>query len=111
MSNRRNRYKEMERKMLFFLLGEAILFIFYLVAAGNGVVWLKVTLAIIGMLGAVLCLAFLYLTRELTRPRSLWMSVSAAALLLCILFSLILRFPSPNPYKIEKEATSQTETT
>jgi len=29
----------------------------------------------------------------------LWMSVSAAAVVLCLLFSLILNMPSPNPYK------------
>ena len=110
MSNRRNRYKEMERKMIFYLLGEVILFIFFLIAAGNGVTWLKVILAILCILGALLCLAFLYMTRELTRRRSLWMSVTAGAVLLCTLVSLVVRFPSPNIYKIEKEETSITQT-
>ena len=94
-----NRYKSMEKIMTRVLLADLGIFILFLVFAGIGIVWLKITLAIIAILTSILCLAYLYLTQELLKKRSLWMSVSAAAILVCILFSLILNFPSPNPYK------------
>ena len=94
-----NRYQTMEKYMTRILLGDLCLFILFLIFAGIGVAWLKVILAIIAILTSILCLGYLYLTQELLKKRSLWMSVSAAAILVCILFSLILNFPSPNPYK------------
>ena len=105
----KNRYKTMEKYMTWILLGDLCLFILFLIFAGIGIVWLKVTLAIIAILTSILCLAYLYLTQELLKNRSLWMSVSAAAILVCILFSLILNFPSPNPYKhpTESEAAAK----
>lgn len=99
MAKRRNRYKEMERYMTFALIADAALLLLYLIFAGLGVVWLKVILAILAIVLSCLCLVFLFLSKELLRQRSLWMSVGAAAVLVCILFSLILNFPSPNPYK------------
>ena len=36
---------------------------------------------------------------ELLRHRSLWMSAGALAILVCLLISLLLNYPSPNPYK------------
>ena len=109
MANNSNRYKEMERYMTMALIADAVIFVLYLIFAGTGVIWLKVILAILGIGLSGLCLAFLYLTQELLRRRSLWMSVAAAAVLVCILFSLILNFPSPNKYK--KEAPEQGGTT
>jgi len=76
---------------------DLVLFIIYLIAAGNGVIWLKATAAVLTILVSLLCLAFLYLNKEIYRQRSLWMSACALAILVCVLFSLILNFPSPNP--------------
>ena len=98
MTNGQNRYKTMSRNMTLVLIADCILFIIYLAAAGVGVVWLKVVSAILTILVAGLCLAFLYLTKELLRQRSLWMTTAAAALVICVLFSLILNFPSPSPF-------------
>ena len=98
MSNRPNRYKTMERYMSCALAVDLVLFIIFLIAAGNGIIWLKVICTIFSILISVLCLAFLYVTKELFRERSLWMSVSAAAILVCTIFALILNFPSPSPY-------------
>lgn len=99
MKKDQSRYKQMERYMCCTLAADLLIFIAYLIAAGNGIVWLKVIFAILTILVSCLCLVFLYLSKELLRPRSLWMSVSSAAILICLLFSLILNFPSPNPYK------------
>ncbi len=107
MGNRRNRYKEMERYMGLILAGDLLLFIAFLVASGCGIIWLKVILSILAIMLSALCLAYLYLTKELLRERSLWMSASAAAIVICILFSLLLNFPSPNPYKQAKSQNSE----
>jgi len=99
MANRGNRYKEMERYMTYALIADAAIFVLYLICAGTGVIWLKVILAILGIALSGLCLAWLYLSQELLKRRSLWMSVGAAAVLVCLLASLILNYPSPNKYK------------
>ena len=99
--------------MSYALLAAVLLFVIYLFAAGAGVTWLKITCAIIAILVCVLCLAFLYLTKELLRPRSLWMSTCALAITLCLIFSLILNFPSPAPPRYEGniDTTASTENT
>ena len=61
--------------------------------------WLKIVLAVLGFILSGLLLWYLYSTKELLKRRSLWISTGAAALAICLLFSLILNFPSPNKYK------------
>lgn len=90
---RRNRFREMERLMTYTLLGDLCLFLFYLLFAGLGVTWLKVILSICIVLISSACLAFLYLTNELLKRRSLWMTTAAASIVICLVFSLILNFP------------------
>lgn len=99
MSRNRSRYKKMEAVITAILCLDVLLFLAYLVFAGIGMVGLKITAAVICFLisGAVLC--FLYMTRELLRKRSIWMSLAAGCLILCILISLISKFPAP-PYTI-----------
>ncbi len=112
MQHKRNRYKEMERYMTYTLIADFCVFILYLIASGFGIIWLKVITAIIAISVSGLCLCFLYMTKELLRSRSLWMSVSAAAIVICLLFSLVLNIPSPNPYKNNDSQPTQTmETT
>ena len=98
MKTENNRYKQMQRYMCYALAVDLIIFIGYLSAAGNGIIWLKVILAILAILLSGLCLAYLYLSKELLRQRSLWMGLSAAAILVCLLVSLLVNFPSPNPF-------------
>ena len=88
-----NNYKDLDRVMTIALIGTAALFFFYLVFALFGVIWLKVILAVGMFIVSGGCLAFLYLTRELTRRRSLWMTTASGGILICLLFSLILNFP------------------
>ena len=95
MENTKNRYKEMEKYMTVALVSAAVLFIIYLFSAGFGIIWLKVLTAIIAILDCSLCLAYLYLTKLLLAPRSLWMTAAAGSVIICLLFSLILGFPSP----------------
>ena len=97
MPQRKNRYSQMSRQMTLYLLADLLVFILFLVVSGYGIIWLKVLTAIITIVGSLLCLAFLYLSKELLKQRSLWMTAAAAAILLCTFFSLILNFPSPTP--------------
>ena len=97
MPQKNNRYSQMSKQMTLYLLADLVVFILFLIAAGSGIIWMKVLTAIITIVGSFLCLAFLYLSKEFLKPRSLWMTTAAAAILLCTFFSLILNFPSPTP--------------
>lgn len=99
MANRSNRYKEMERNMTYALCADGAMFVLYLIFAGLGIVWLKVILSILCICLSAFLLWLLYVSRELLKRRSLWITTGAAAILICLLFSLILNFPSPNKYK------------
>ena len=97
MGERRNRYNQLQQVISIALIGALALFIFYWIAAANEIVWLKVILSILIFIICAACIGFLYITQELLRPRSLWMTLAAAAIAICLLLSLILHFPCPNP--------------
>lgn len=99
MAQKPNRYKVMERYMTYALCLDAVLFILYMIVAGNGIIWLKVILTLLCFTLSGALLWFLYATKELLRQRSLWITAGAAAIAICLLFSLLLNFPSPNKYK------------
>ena len=106
MANKTNRYKEMERYMTYALGLNTLIFILYLIAAGNGIIWLKVILLLLGFLVSGYVLWVLYNTKEILKQRSLWLTVWAGAIAVCLFFSLILNFPSPNKYKKVEENTA-----
>lgn len=93
----RNRYREMENLMTKIILGDALVFILYLVCAGLGWSVLKVITAIIAIFGSLLCVGWLYLTGEFTRRRSLWMVTAFICILICVVVSLVLNYPCPTP--------------
>ena len=97
MPPRKNRYLQMRKIMTYVLSSDLAVFILYLIAAGFGVIWLKVLTSIIAILTSVLCLGYLYLTQEIFKKRSLWMTAAAGAILVCLLYSLVLNFPCPPP--------------
>lgn len=103
MTQKASRYKTMERYMTIALCLDAVLFILYMIVAGNGIIWLKVILSLLCFVISGALLWFLYKTKELLRQRSLWITTGAAAIVVCLFFSLILNFPSPNKYKHDKE--------
>ncbi len=100
MAQRRSRYKQLEQLMLLALTADVGLFVLYLIIAGAGIVWLKVFLAVLCFLISGACLALLFLSKELLRPRSLWMTCACAGVVLVLLLSLILNYPCPNPRKL-----------
>ncbi len=93
MAQNRNRYKELESMLTKALIADGALFVLYLIFAIAGVIWLKVVLAILAMLLAVAALALLYLSKELLKQRSLWLSTGFFAVFITLLASLILAFP------------------
>lgn len=88
---RPNRYKQLEFYMTCSLAADLVFFILYLLCAK--IIWLKVIFSILILLICALCLTLLYKNGELQKPRSLWMSTAFAAILICLLFSLLLNFP------------------
>ena len=93
MAPKNNRYKEMEQMMTALLIFNAIIFVLFLIVSGAGIVWLRVLTAILTLGPSGLCLLFLYLSQELLRQRSLWMTTGFFSLLICTVASLILAFP------------------
>lgn len=97
MSKRANRYQQMDKFMTYVLLTDLFFFILFLFASGFDAAWLKSATAIISIVISLLSLGFLYLKQELLRRRSLWMTLASAAIIICIVFSLVLRYPAPAP--------------
>ena len=100
MANRnrsRNRYREMESLMMKILIGDGLIFFLYMFAASRVGAWsvIKVICVVLTILISVLCLVWLYLTREFTRRRSLWMVTACVSILACLLVSLCLGYPCP----------------
>lgn len=95
MNKNKGRYKKMEAVMTTALCVDIAFFIAYLVFASLGMLVLKLVTAAICFLISGAALYFLYLTRELLRKRSIWMTLLAACTILCILVSLLVRFPMP----------------
>lgn len=99
MDRRKARFKKMELYITAALCLNLVFFIAYLIFAGTGLVALKIIFALLCIAISGVILYHLFMTRELLRRRSLWMTLAAACIVICILFSLILKFPSP-PYVI-----------
>ena len=95
MDTYNRRFKQFESFLSIILLIALALFVLFLIAAGNGIVWLKVTAAILSIALCCFSLFLLFRARLLLRPRSLWMTVASAAIIICFLFSLILNYPAP----------------
>lgn len=91
----RNRYREMESLMTKIILGDALVFVLYLVFANLGWSVLKVITAIIAVFGSLLCVGWLYLTGEFNRRRSLWMVTAFICIVICVVVSLLLGYPVP----------------
>ena len=98
MPQKKTRFRDFERYITLCLAIATSLFIVFLSAADAGSIGLKFFLAIVAVADCGYCLWLLHQNKELLRRRSLWMSVWAACLIVCILAAIILNFPSPNIY-------------
>ncbi len=104
MTKKQSKFQALELRLTVTLLADAGMFLLYLITAGAGIIWLKVITALLAILIAAAGLGLLYLTGELRRRRSLWIGTGFAAIVLCILVSLICNYPSPNPLKDAADA-------
>ena len=91
----RKRYKDIERFLTLILIGDAVVFLLYMIVAGLGITWLKVITTILNLVASIGCLGLLYITGEMKKARSRWLVLGFAAILLCLLVSLLLHYPSP----------------
>lgn len=91
----RRRYKDIERFLTQVLIADAAVFVLYLIFAGIGIGWLKVITTILCIVASVACLALLYMTGEMKKARSRWLVLGFGAIVVCLLVSLILNYPSP----------------
>ena len=94
---KRMRYKQIDQLLTRVLIADTAVFILYLVFASFGIGALKIITAIIALIGSGLCLFYLYTLGEFKKARSRWLVMGFGAIILCILVSLILNFPSPAP--------------
>lgn len=92
---KRNRYREMESFMTKILIGDAIIFVLFLIFCAKGYTVAKVIAAIVSIIASLLSMAWLFITGELARRRSLWMSTAFGAIFICLLVSLVLKYPCP----------------
>ncbi len=95
MATKNSRYQQLEKYVTFMLIADLALFIAFLFVAGAGIIWLKVILTIFTLFVAGLCLYMLWASKELFKPRSLWMTVAAVSIVVCLIASLLLNFPAP----------------
>lgn len=92
---RRNRYREMESLMTKVLLGDALVFVLFLVFSAKAWTVVRVIAAIISILASLLSVSWLVITGEVTRRRSLWLVTGFGAIFVCLLVSLLLKYPCP----------------
>lgn len=92
---RRNKFRELERKLTMVIFADLVLFLLTLAAGGVGIGWLKIVIGVCTILISGLGCAFLVLIKEYRRRRSWWMLSAFGSMLLCTLVSLITRFPGP----------------
>ena len=63
----RKRYKDMERVLTLILIGDAAVFLLYMIVAGLGIGWLKVITTIVNLVASIGCLGLLYITGEVKK--------------------------------------------
>ena len=91
----RKRYKDTECVLTMILIGDAAVFLLYMIVAGLGIGWLKVITTILNLVASIGCLGLLYITGEFKKARSRWLVLGFAAIVVCLLVSLLLNYPSP----------------
>lgn len=91
----RNRFRKFENLMTKVILGLLAVFLLYLIAAANGIGWLKWLLAIPELLASAAGCALLVLKQEHKKRRSWWMLAAFAAFFACTMVSLIAGYPAP----------------
>lgn len=95
MNDNQSNYRFFEQFMTIMLFVDLVFFLLYLVMAGLGIVVMKVVFAILAIVLSGVCLFMLYTSKELMKPRSLWLSAAFCSIILCTLVSLLCNYPAP----------------
>lgn len=95
MNENQSGYRFFEQLMTVMLFVSLAFFVLYLIMAGVGVAVMKIVFAILTILLSGVCLFMLYTSKELLKPRSLWLTAAFGSLILCTLVSLICNYPAP----------------
>ena len=93
MAKRTNRYRQFDFIMTRVVIGDVFLFLVYLLSAAMGIGFLKGLTAFVTIVGSAACLGYLYLSKELLKKRSLWMTMSFGAIALLTIVSLLCKVP------------------
>ena len=88
-------YRSFEQFMTIILFTALAFFILYLVMAGVGLTVMKIIFAVLAIILSGVSLFVLYTSRELVKPRSLWLTTAYGAIILCTIVSLICNYPAP----------------
>jgi hypothetical protein len=88
-----NRYRQFDFIATRVVIGDAFIFLLYLLCAAAGIGFLKGLCAFVAIVGSALCIGYLYLTQELLKKRSLWMTLSFGAIALLTIVSLLCKVP------------------
>lgn len=88
-------YRFFEQFMTITLFVALAFFVLYLIMAGCGIVAMKIVFAILALLLCAASLFVLYTSREMLKPRSLWLSTAFASLVICTIVSLLCKYPAP----------------
>ena len=95
MNENQSSYRFFEQFLTITLFVSLAIFLLYLIMAGVGVLVMKIILAILDILLCAVCLFVLYSSKELLKPRSLWLTAAFCSIILCTLVSLICNYPCP----------------
>ena len=95
MNDNQSSYHFFEQFLTIMLFIGLAFFVLYLIMAGVGVIVLKVIFAILTILLSGVCLFTLYSSKELLKPRSLWLTAAFCSFIVCTLVSLICSYPAP----------------
>ncbi len=86
-------FQDLEHMLTVFVLVDLALFIGYLIFAATSVLIGKILCAVLALVVAAYGLWVLLNTKELLKQRSLWITCSFGAIIICTVVSLICQFP------------------
>lgn len=95
MNENQSSYRYFEQFMTIVLAVALACFLLYLIMAGVGFVVMKIIFAILAIVLSGVCLFILYTSKELLKPRSLWLSAAFGSIIVCTLVSLLCNYPCP----------------
>lgn len=95
MNENQSSYRFFEQFMTIMLFIGLAFFVLYLIMAGIGLIVMKVIFAVLAILLCGVCLFTLYSSKELLKPRSLWLTTAFASIVVCTIVSLICNYPAP----------------